>query len=685
MTSPASKNRQGSAFVAELFLTLLQGPLGPSDTKRVLPHRWLFYPAQVTLLAAIYFGAAKLGLMMAFVAEHVTAVWPPAGIALAALLLFGYRFWPAITLGAFLANLTANTPLGTTAGIALGNTLEALLAAWMLRRLVKFDPSLQRVKDVLGIVVLAAGLSTMVSATIGVASLCLGGVEPWTAYPALWSVWWLGDAMGVLVVAPLFLTWAGWRRLTWRPRRVAEVGVLLLALVAVSLCVFAGPFAVFSYPAMAYTLFPFVIWAALRFGQSPATLATAAASTIGIWSTVNGHGPFQAPTVHESLLLLQLFLGIVATTTLVLAGVTTERARAEESLQQSFSLVSAVTEGTTDAMFVKDLRGRYLMINAAGAGFLGKTVADVIGRNDTQLFSPQTARAIMEGDRRIMETGETQTYEEFGTAAGVTRTYLTTKGPYRDARGNILGVIGVARDITERKEAEEARARLAAIVESSEDAILSKNLDGIILTWNRAAEKMYGYTAAEVVGRPISLLAPPERAGEVPSILEQLRRGERLDNHETVRLRKDGTRIDVSLSISPMPDAAGRVTASSVIARDITARKRGERRLAAEHAVTRALAESASLEEAALKVLQTIGETLGCDLGVFWEVGVALEVLRCVALWHPPGLEVTEFEQHSRRIAFARGEGLPGRAWDSGQPAWAAEAPFPRSVAAQGN
>src|SRR5262249_46379802 len=96
-------------------------------------------------------------------------------------------------------------------------------------------------------------------------------------------------------------------------------------------------------------------------------------------------------------------------------------------------------------------------------------------------------------------------------------------------------------------------------------------------------------------------------------------------------------------------------------------------------------AESASLEEAALKVLQTIGETLSCDLGVFWEVGVALEVLRCVALWHPPGLEVTEFEQHSRRIAFARGEGLPGRAWDSGQPAWAAEAPFPRSVAAQRN
>jgi integral membrane sensor domain MASE1 len=128
--------------------------------QRVFP----IYPLQVALLAAVYFGAAKLGLTMAFVTEQVTAVWPPTGIALAALLVFGRRLWPAITLGAFLANATANEPLGTAAGIAVGNTLEALLGAWLLR-LVEFDPALGRVKDVLGLVVLAAGTSTMVSAT----------------------------------------------------------------------------------------------------------------------------------------------------------------------------------------------------------------------------------------------------------------------------------------------------------------------------------------------------------------------------------------------------------------------------------------------------------------------------------------------------------------------------------------
>src|SRR5262249_47317668 len=155
------------------------------------------------------------------------------------------------------------------------------------------------------------------------------------------------------------------------------------------------------------------------------------ASGIAIWGTVHGYGPFQGPTIHENLILLQLFMGVVATTTLVLAAVATERGWAEGALQRSYDLLRAVVEGTTDAVFVKDREGRYLMINDAGAAFLGKSVAEVIGRDDTQLFSPQTARAIMEGDRRIMATGEVQTYEDVGTAAGVTRTYLSTKGPYR--------------------------------------------------------------------------------------------------------------------------------------------------------------------------------------------------------------------------------------------------------------
>jgi len=142
----------------------------------------------------------------------------------------------------------------------------------------------------------------------------------------------------------------------------------------------------------------------------------------------------------------------------------TPRKQAEESLRQSYDLLRAVIEGTSDAVFVKDRQGRYLMINTAGARFLGRTVAEVIGKDDTELFSRETARVIMEGDCRIMATGETQTYEDVGTAAGVTRTYLSTKGPYRDAQGNIIGVIGISCDISERKRAEE---RFRMVVESA--------------------------------------------------------------------------------------------------------------------------------------------------------------------------------------------------------------------------
>src|SRR5262249_35826545 len=223
------------------------------------------YLAQVAFLSALYFGAAKFGLTMAFVTEQVTAVWPPTGIALAALFLFGYRLVPGITIGAFLANAAANAPPGTAAGIAVGNTLEALLGAWLLR-LFLFDPALGRVQDVLGLVLLAAGTSTMVSATIGTLSLCLGGLQPWRAYLEIWGLWWLGDAMGNLVVAPLLFAWAAGPPLQWQPWRVGEAGALLLALVAVGLAALAAP-AASSFHPLAYTIFLFVIWVALRFEQ----------------------------------------------------------------------------------------------------------------------------------------------------------------------------------------------------------------------------------------------------------------------------------------------------------------------------------------------------------------------------------------------------------------------------------
>ena len=302
----------------------------------------------VLAIAAVYFAAAKLGLTMAFVAEQVTAVWPPAGIGLATLLIFGLRVWPGIMLGAFLANVTTSEPVATAFGIAVGNTLEAVIGARLLCHFIAPDLSLQRMKDVLGLVGLAAAISPMVSATIGVTSLCLGAVQPWGTYRSLWWVWWLGDATGDLVMAPVLLTWATTRRSHWQSGRIAEAAALFGTLVLTTMVVFMG---IFTADTMTHTLvyivFPFVIWAALRFGQVGTTSVTFVASVVAILGTVNGLGPFAHGSVSESLILLQVFMAVVAVTGLILGAAITENRRAERRAAAQYVSASILAESET--------------------------------------------------------------------------------------------------------------------------------------------------------------------------------------------------------------------------------------------------------------------------------------------------------------------------------------------------
>jgi signal transduction histidine kinase len=293
------------------------------------------YASLLLGLASVYFGAAKLGFTMAFVAEQVTIVWPPTGIALAAVLQLGYRVWPAIWLGAFLANVTANEPVVAAGGVAIGNTLEALAGVWLLRRVVgpTWDP--ERLKHVVGLIVLAALGSTTVSATIGTTSLVLGAVQPWRAFRDIWWVWWAGDAISNIIIAPLLLAWVICR---WRPlaSRVIE-GICLLALVVVAtVIVFIGSFELISrLYLLVYVVFPFVIWGALRFGQQGTTTVTFVASTVAIVGALRGSGPFATGNPHEGLILLQLFMGTVAVSGLLLAAAVAERSRVEDALRRA--------------------------------------------------------------------------------------------------------------------------------------------------------------------------------------------------------------------------------------------------------------------------------------------------------------------------------------------------------------
>jgi PAS domain S-box-containing protein len=257
-----------------------------------------------------------------------------------------------------------------------------------------------------------------------------------------------------------------------------------------------------------------------------------------------------------------------------------ELKRAEQALQESHALLHAVVEGIPDPVYVKDRESRYLMVNSAGACVAGKPVEELLGQDGAMWMTPETARQVLEVDRRVMESGIGETLEHVGTAAGVSRIFCTTKVPFRGRHSEVLGILGISRDITERKRAEAVAQQLAAIVTSSDDAIISRSLDGIIVSWNRGAERIFGFTAEEVQGHSIShLVVPPTRADEVPRILEELQRGKAFERYETVRKRKDGKLIDVSVTVSPIKDRDGRITGTSAIAQDITEQKKTQEEL----------------------------------------------------------------------------------------------------------
>ena len=289
-------------------------------------------------MAVAYVIAAKLGFRLAFVAEQVTTVWAPTGIAQAALLLWGRSLWPAIWLGAFVANAGTEAPLWTAAGVATGNTLEALAAAWILRRLPDFDPTLRRIRDAVAFIVVAAVMSTAISATIGVTTLCAAAVQPWARFCELWADWWLGDALGALVVAPVILTMArappAWSRRDW-----VETCLLVAGTAAMTQVVFGqvlGP-GIGHHP-LEYVIFPFVIAAAVRLGQPATALVVLGASGVTIWNTVRGAGPFAGPEVHQSLILLQVFMGVLAGTGLLLAAAIAERKTGERRRAAAYAV-----------------------------------------------------------------------------------------------------------------------------------------------------------------------------------------------------------------------------------------------------------------------------------------------------------------------------------------------------------
>src|SRR6266487_3118057 len=312
----------------------------------------------IGLLTLVYFIAGKFGLMLASLHASASPVWPPAGIALAALLVLGYRVWPAIFVGAFLVNVTTAGTVATSLAVASGNTLEALCGAWLVNRFAGGTAAFDRPRGVFKFA-LAAVVSTIISPAFGVTSLALGGIADWANYGPIWLTWWLGDTTGDLLIAPSIILWSIAPKWRWNRREAVEVGILLLLLFVLSEAVFCGWLTISSrnYP-IGFISGPIVIWTAFRFSQRETATSIFILSAIAIWGTLHGFGPFVRETENQSLLALQSWTAVLTITAMALSAGMAERRRAEEALLQQKAIVEAA-DRTKDhflAMLSHELR-----------------------------------------------------------------------------------------------------------------------------------------------------------------------------------------------------------------------------------------------------------------------------------------------------------------------------------------
>jgi PAS domain S-box-containing protein len=430
----------------------------------------LRYLATALLLALVYYGAARLGLRYASIGPSVSLVWPPTGLAFASLVLLGYRYWPGVALGAFLANAATPIPLTAAAGIALGNTLEALVACYLLRRRAGDRPQLEDYRHVRALILQAAPGGALVSASIGVASLHAAGVLAAPALPATLAVWWTGDVLGALVVAPVLLSWTIPPRIH-EARGILEVAGLCIGTAVameVGLLQSLGPPLLqgVEYP---YLLFPFVVWAALRFGARGASLMTLTVATMAVWHTVQGAGPFAGATAGRTLFQVGCYLGAVAVTGLALASaVWLERDRATRALQQSEERLRLALDAARMGIWFWSVEGNTLVWDESLRQLFDLAPDEKIASYEhlMERIHPEDRVRVAEAVSSAVENGGPLDCEFRVLLSDGRVRWIADQGKVgRDGSGRAVYMTGICLDVTDRRSGEE-RLRQAHRMES---------------------------------------------------------------------------------------------------------------------------------------------------------------------------------------------------------------------------
>ncbi len=585
---------------------------------------------KLVALAAIYFATGKLGLTLSTVGGVVTLVWPPTGVGLAAVLLYGHRMWPALVAGAFLTNVTSDAPVGFALATAIGNPLPPLVGAWLLSR-ADFDSAINRIKDVLVLIFLGALAPTTLSSSVGASGLFFTGMISGPDFFHTWLTWWLGDTLGVLMVAPVLLSLVKHPYLDWDRHQWVEALIWLLSFFCIISAVYHDWFDFSVTQTLIYLSFPLLIWPSLRFGTKETTLAALLIAYSAVWYTSEGAGPFTIGTMSERLGLLWSFMGAVTVTGLFLAAAMCERKRAIKDLEnqrdrlenevlartadlskmnatlveeiserkqvnEKLRLQTQVIKQVHDSVISVDMDGIITSWNKGSERLFHFSAKEVLGRHVATVY-PEESHEMLRKEiiPNLLFQGSLEMETTLIRKDGKAFDAMVSLSVLRNDSQEITGMIGYTLDNSERKQAERALAdserRLADIVEFLPDPTWVIDADGRVIAWNRAMERTTGIDKKEMIGKGNRAYAVPFYGKPRPLLIDLvLKRDSQWEKEYLTLTERDGLPVE-SESFHPsmgdggrffseaagrLYDAQGNIVGAIETLRDITTAKRTE-------------------------------------------------------------------------------------------------------------